>query len=223
MRRQVVSVLAVVVLVSIAGCVGDPAPAPSTSPADSQPESPPSSLTSPNGTLEVHFINVGQAESALIVGPTNETMLVDSGDFTDDGEYVLQYLRQRNISRIVAFKLNGDDELPPAPPLKRTLNPPPSEVSDKVIAEGNRLYHQHCASCHGFNAISGGVVPDLRYSSYLNNFSWYDIVVRGALQSRGMVSFGNTITRDQATAIREYVIARAHESQEAQAEGGNGE
>ena len=42
-----------------------------------------------NGTVEVHFINVGQSVSTLVVGPTGETMLVDTGHFNDDGEYVL--------------------------------------------------------------------------------------------------------------------------------------
>jgi len=53
-----------------------------------------------NGTLELHFINVGQGDSTLVVGPTGETMLVDTGDFRDDGEYVLDYLDSRGIDRI---------------------------------------------------------------------------------------------------------------------------
>ncbi|WP_318566656.1 lamin tail domain-containing protein [Salinigranum marinum] len=53
-----------------------------------------------NGTLTVHFINVGQGDSTLVVGPTGETMLVDTGDFRDDGEYVVDYLDSRGIDRI---------------------------------------------------------------------------------------------------------------------------
>ena len=58
------------------------------------------SSTSPEGTLDIHYINVGQGDATLIVGPTNETMLIDTGDYRDDGEAVLNYLRQHNINRI---------------------------------------------------------------------------------------------------------------------------
>lgn len=51
-------------------------------------------------TLAVHNINVGQSVSTLIVGPTGETMLIDSGHFNDDGEYVLNYLQEHDIERI---------------------------------------------------------------------------------------------------------------------------
>lgn len=58
------------------------------------------SSSSPEGTLDIHYINVGQGDATLIVGPTNETMLIDTGDYRDDGETVLDYLRQHNINRI---------------------------------------------------------------------------------------------------------------------------
>lgn len=54
----------------------------------------------PNGTLSVHFINVGQSASILLVGPTGETLLVDTGDFTDDGDEVLAYLRRADVDRL---------------------------------------------------------------------------------------------------------------------------
>lgn len=52
------------------------------------------------GTLDIHYINVGQGDATLIIGPTNETMLIDTGDYRDDGEIVLDYLRQHDIDRI---------------------------------------------------------------------------------------------------------------------------
>ena len=52
------------------------------------------------GTLEIHYINVGQGDATLIVGPTNQTMLIDTGDYRDDGEIVLNYLRRHDIDRI---------------------------------------------------------------------------------------------------------------------------
>lgn len=54
----------------------------------------------PTGELSVHYINVGQAASTLLVGPTGETMLIDTGDYRDDGEHVLSYLQRNGIDRI---------------------------------------------------------------------------------------------------------------------------
>jgi len=85
MRRRFLSILAVVVLVTLAGCGGvisDEATSPDET-AGPTPESAGETgderTASPNGTLSVTFINVGQGSSTLIVGPTNETMLIDSG------------------------------------------------------------------------------------------------------------------------------------------------
>nr|WP_274326230.1 lamin tail domain-containing protein [Halosimplex aquaticum] len=64
---------------------------------------------SADGAVEVHFINVGQSVSTLVVSPTNETMLIDSGDYQDDGEYVLQYLKWHNITRIDHFVVTHAD------------------------------------------------------------------------------------------------------------------
>ena len=51
-------------------------------------------------TLEIHYINVGQGDSTLVIAPSGETMLIDTGDYTDDGEIVLDYLRRHDIDRI---------------------------------------------------------------------------------------------------------------------------
>ncbi|WP_117592536.1 lamin tail domain-containing protein [Haloprofundus halophilus] len=58
------------------------------------------STSTANGTVDVHYINVGQSASTLIVTPQNETILIDTGDWRNDGEYVLEYLKQQNITRI---------------------------------------------------------------------------------------------------------------------------
>ncbi|WP_255197754.1 lamin tail domain-containing protein [Halorarius litoreus] len=103
MNRISVALL-LAVLVVLAGCAGVAPPVATESPAgtastpiatDSVPSSTPT-----DGTLQVQFINVGQSVSTLIVGPTGETMLIDTGHFNDDGEFVLQYLDQQGIDRI---------------------------------------------------------------------------------------------------------------------------
>ncbi|WP_243700394.1 ComEC/Rec2 family competence protein [Halorussus pelagicus] len=91
-RRYRVALVAVVVFGSLAGCVGG-------APPDANSESAPLD-SSRNGTLSVHFIHVGQGTSVLVVGPEGETLLYDTGNWNDDGEHVLDYLRSRNITRI---------------------------------------------------------------------------------------------------------------------------
>lgn len=51
------------------------------------------------GTLEIHAIDVGQADATLLVGP-EETMLIDSGDWRDDGEDVLEYLDSQGVEQL---------------------------------------------------------------------------------------------------------------------------
>ncbi|HEV8311702.1 MAG TPA: cytochrome c-550 PedF [Burkholderiaceae bacterium] len=38
----------------------------------------------------------------------------------------------------------------------------PYRKSDKAIKIGTSAYNQNCARCHGLEAISGGIAPDLR-------------------------------------------------------------
>jgi alcohol dehydrogenase (cytochrome c)/quinohemoprotein ethanol dehydrogenase len=126
---------------------------------------------------------------------------------------------QRNISRVLTFKIDGRANLPllsAQPPM--VLDPPPVTASAKVVAQGRRTYGRYCAICHGVDAISGGLVPDLRYSGLLGNNGWFKVVLDGALQDQGMVSFAKVLKRDQAAAIRAYVIGEANAAKEAVAQ-----
>lgn len=84
--RVLVAVLALALVVS--GCVG-------SLPTDEEPSGP-----TPDGELEIHHIDVGQADATVLVSPTGETMLIDSGDYRDDGAEVLAYLDEQGIDRI---------------------------------------------------------------------------------------------------------------------------
>jgi competence protein ComEC len=105
-RRRVWRVLAVVALVALAGCTGAlsgeaATPTATTdSPTAGSPTAAGAAATAANGTLSVHFINVGQGASVLVEAPSGETMLVDTGDWRDDGDVVLDYLRERGVDRI---------------------------------------------------------------------------------------------------------------------------
>jgi len=129
------------------------------------------------------------------------------------GEVSFKSGRTRNISRMLAFKLDARTTLPTPPPLEEpVLNPPPSIATAKQIHHGEAVYQRFCSGCHGDVAVSGGLLPDLRYSGALATDQWFKIVRDGAYQSLGMVSFGKEVSQQDATDIRAYVIFRANES-----------
>ena len=75
------------------------------------------------------------------------------------------------------------------------------------------MYQLYCSTCHGDVAVSGGVLPDLRYSAALANPQlWSEVVLGGSLQSFGMVSFSKELSPKDAEGIRAYVILRANRS-----------
>ena len=122
----------------------------------------------------------------------------------------------RNVSRVLAFKVGGTAALPDLPPqAPLVLNPPPATAAADVVAKGTNLYIQFCSVCHGENAIGGGVVPDLRASSFIANDFFYEIVLNGAMKGAGMASFAPVLSKDDATAIRAYLIKRANEDKTA--------
>jgi alcohol dehydrogenase (cytochrome c)/quinohemoprotein ethanol dehydrogenase len=114
---------------------------------------------------------------------------------------------------MLLFKLGGKASLPPRPESQeQPLDPPPSTASAAQIKNGEMLFQQYCGACHGDVAVSGGVLPDLRYSSTLANEQWFDIVRGGILKPLGMTSFAQEISKPDAAAIRDYVIFRANQS-----------
>jgi alcohol dehydrogenase (cytochrome c)/quinohemoprotein ethanol dehydrogenase len=121
----------------------------------------------------------------------------------------------RNVSRMLVFKLGGTVALPALTPATLVLQPPPDKADAASILRGQDLFGRHCSECHGQAAISGGVTPDLRASHFLADDFWYEIVLNGALKSAGMVSFSQVLDRNDATAIRDYVIHRAAEDRAA--------
>jgi alcohol dehydrogenase (cytochrome c)/quinohemoprotein ethanol dehydrogenase len=128
------------------------------------------------------------------------------------GEISFASGRVRNISRMLVFKLGGKANLPPVQaiePLPLTSLPTPASAA--TIHKGERLFQSYCAGCHGDVAVSGGVLPDLRRSTALTDDSWFEIVLGGDLQSQGMVSFSKELSREDAGAVRSYVISRRNQ------------
>jgi quinohemoprotein ethanol dehydrogenase len=119
----------------------------------------------------------------------------------------------RNISRVLVFKLGATGKLPPPPPLPQlVLNNSPDTADAATIQTGKASYARFCSSCHGDAAVSGGIIPDLRYSAYLGDDTFHDVVLGGALKTNGMASFTKVLDRPGSEAVRAYLIRRAHES-----------
>ena len=128
----------------------------------------------------------------------------------------------QNIPRVLAFKLNGTDTVPTVPQAPaRKLEPPADKASSAVVAQGKAHYHTYCNGCHGDSAVSGGVMPDLRYAAALSSpDAWQSIVHDGVRQANGMIAFAPALSASEIESIRDYVIHRAHQQLGADAKAG---
>jgi quinohemoprotein ethanol dehydrogenase len=117
----------------------------------------------------------------------------------------------QNAGYVIAWKLGGKAALPAV--AKRSpgaVTVAPTDAPPERIARGQALYGEHCFRCHGIGTKSGGLLPDLRFSSRETHARWNDIVLGGIRADRGMASFADVLTPDDAAAIQAYVIAQAH-------------
>jgi PQQ-dependent dehydrogenase (methanol/ethanol family) len=117
-----------------------------------------------------------------------------------------------NRSRLLVFELGGTAALPPAAAdAAAVLAPPPATAPQDIVDLGGTLYAANCQRCHGANAINLGILPDLRMSAALADAdAWAAVVRDGLLEATGMVSFAETLSADDAEAVRAFVIDRAH-------------
>jgi len=120
-------------------------------------------------------------------------------------------LQMKNRSRVLTFRLGTSVRLPELPDVEpRSLpNLPEQSANNDTILEGHRVYAERCLVCHGFSAVSGGLIPDLRYSDAQVYADWDAIVLRGSRFSNAMPPFAGVITPEQSQAIRAYIIDRA--------------
>lgn len=58
--------------------------------------------TNQSGLFQVHFINVGQADSILVIAPNGQTILIDGGN-TEDGTGVVSYLKAQGVKELSAI------------------------------------------------------------------------------------------------------------------------
>ena len=129
----------------------------------------------------------------------------------------------QNESRILAFRVGGEASLPPPTPAPaQTVSAPPdTDFNEDQLALGKDVYMDRCWFCHGDHAMSGGIVPDLRYTSAEKHAIWDNIVLEGVLRPLGMPGFGGILSKEDSDAVQAYVYERtklAYESQQAAAQ-----
>ena len=92
--NRIWAILFVFVLLFVAACTPQDE---TDSPDPVNPEK--SQFTDQANLLKVHFLDVGQADSILVQLPNEQTMLIDAGN-NDDGDWVVDYLKQVGITNI---------------------------------------------------------------------------------------------------------------------------
>ena len=131
----------------------------------------------------------------------------------------------RNMGgRLVVYKLGGDATLAPAPaaPPPATLNPPANFGTEAQLARGEEKYKQNCTICHEDGRQMGGF-PDLRTSPFINGEAAFKaVVIDGALTEKGMLSFRQALSLEDAEAIRAHVVRLANIQKEQQGARGAG-
>jgi cytochrome c-550 PedF len=88
-------------------------------------------------------------------------------------------------------------------------DPAQKELATTIGASG---YNQNCARCHGLEAISGGLAPDLRYLEE-GKFGdeWYLERIRHGYTQNGvtkMPKFDGIFSQEAMWAIRTYIESR---------------
>jgi quinohemoprotein ethanol dehydrogenase len=157
-----------------------------------------------------------QSDSAILAGPI--TYELDGDQYVavaqGSGGVVMLTIGDEvrkntvNQNRLLVFKrgksekgfLPIDDSVVQIQPLYEH-----SDTDDATIKNGEYLYHTNCASCHGIDATSNYVVPDLRYMTEKTHEDFATIVLGGSLTHKGMIGFYETLNLDDVKMIHEYL------------------
>ncbi len=113
--------------------------------------------------------------------------------------------------RLLVFGLDGTRSIPS---LTATTRPAPSAIPaaapapEEQLTLGAATYARRCSMCHGAEAVSAGLIPDLRYSRPATYDRYGEIVLGDALAGVGMPSFKTTLSDAELTAIKAYVLSR---------------
>ena len=112
--------------------------------------------------------------------------------------------------RVNVFRLGGTAQLPARELVRLPMERPPAiRANAATLQRGAAVYTQFCMACHGFGAISGGVLPDLRRAPSLQDANVWAQTVHGARAANGMPDFTQWVSDGDAEAVRAYVAQEA--------------
>ena len=107
-----------------------------------------------------------------------------------------------------AVDTTGLKELPEEWALENPYGPD----NERAVKIGSGAYNQNCARCHGLDAISGGIAPDLRYlPSGWEGDEWFVDRVRNGVVRNGMTympKFDGVLSQEALWAIRSYLESK---------------
>jgi PQQ-dependent dehydrogenase (methanol/ethanol family) len=121
--------------------------------------------------------------------------------------------------RLLAFKLDAKEPLPPLQPPSRVIPKPPRPRPELALAEQGRAIWDanSCDLCHGYRAVAdGGSVPDLRKASAETHDTFAAIVLGGLRKDKGMPVFAESIKADELPALEAYILQQAWQAYDAQ-------
>jgi quinohemoprotein ethanol dehydrogenase len=182
-----------------------------------------------DGYLKAYAADSGKLVAEVFVGTS---IMAAPASYSVDGEQYIavlagyggaqldEYLegsaarKYGNAGRIVSFKLGGGKV--PVPPEKDwNANIPPlperMQADAATLEHGALLFGQHCGVCHSLSDTPGGY-PNLLRSPPGKHAIFDEIVLRGALASRGMANFSNEISEADAHAIHAFLIDQAYQA-----------
>jgi cytochrome c-550 PedF len=92
----------------------------------------------------------------------------------------------------------------------RTENPyRNTEQQEEAVSIGASAYNQNCAACHGLEAKSGGIAPDLRMlDAGVNGDEWFVERVRNGAVRDGRVympKMADYLSQEALWAVRSYL------------------
>lgn len=149
----------------------------------------------------MRYINYGLLAAGAV---TVSLLLSQSVDVNAHGDVVPQAVDTSQLPKL------GEEWLEENP-----WRDPKSEYWAKAVVIGASGYNQNCARCHGLEAVSGGLAPDLRYlEADIDGDEWYLERFKLGYTQNGitkMPAFGELLGQEAAWAIRTYVESRPDE------------
>lgn len=112
-----------------------------------------------------------------------------------------------------AVDTTGLPDLPEEMALENPWRNADGALLHRAVEIGSKGFNSNCARCHGLEAISGGLAPDLRFLE-ASDFGdeWFLDRVQHGYEQNGAVKmppFDNILSQEAMWAIRTYIETRA--------------